>query len=100
MDKKESNENEIRRETIGLYLKTSREVVGLTQDQLASLLGYSSSQVIANWENGFSQPPVDIFPKLVVALHIQENSLLKIIMDCQEQLQNLRRSRLRNNILG
>lgn len=37
-------------------IKEKREESGLTQDELAHLLGKANKQTISNWENGRSEP--------------------------------------------
>lgn len=49
-----------------IALKKAREAKGLTQLQLAQLLGYKGRQSVSNWENGYINPP------LIVALKIAE----------------------------
>lgn len=41
-------------------LATARKAKGLTQEQLALLLGYKGRQAVANWENGYANPPLTI----------------------------------------
>lgn len=68
---------------LGRFLKQQRESVGMTQGELSKILGYSNPQFISNWERGLSSPPPKIMAKLVDALDINENTILKIIMDEQ-----------------
>lgn len=37
----------------------ARKEKGLTQEELAKLLGYKGKQTVANWENGHSKPPLN-----------------------------------------
>mgnify|MGYP001436827089 CR=1 FL=1 len=49
-----------------IALRKARVEKGLTQEDLAKLLGYKGRQSVANWENGYIQPP------LRVAIRISE----------------------------
>ena len=49
------------------YLKTYRKNKGLTQNELAKLLGVGQSTV-AMWENGCSMPVSAMLPRLADAL--------------------------------
>lgn len=40
-------------------LISSRERKGLTQEQLAKMLGYKGKQSVANWENGYNIPTLE-----------------------------------------
>jgi putative transcriptional regulator len=40
-------------------LVSARKTKGMTQEELALLLGYKGKQTIANWENGHSAPPLN-----------------------------------------
>lgn len=40
------------------YLKKIRVESGLSQSEVATKLGYSTSQFVSNWERGLSHPPV------------------------------------------
>ncbi|RJX39410.1 XRE family transcriptional regulator [Paenibacillus pinisoli] len=55
-------------------LAAARKEKGLTQEELAGLMGYSKSAV-SNWENGYAQPSLlDAF-KLASILNKDINSL-------------------------
>jgi len=47
-----------------IALRKARLEKGLTQDQLAKMLGYKGRQAISNWENGYIQPPLRIAIKV------------------------------------
>lgn len=44
--------------TLGKYLQTCRISAGLTQEQVANALGYSSAQFISNVERDYANPPL------------------------------------------
>lgn len=52
---------------IGKIIKELRKEAGLSQTQLAKMVGYSQS-VITKWENGESEPNVKAIVKLAKAL--------------------------------
>lgn len=49
---------------ISTVLKEKRIEAGLTQQQVASQLGYSSPQFISNWERGISHPPIETLKQI------------------------------------
>jgi transcriptional regulator with XRE-family HTH domain len=68
---------------LGKFIKSHREGAGMTQGTLSKILGYTNPQFISNWERGLSSPPPKIMAQLVYALDINEENLLKIVMDYQ-----------------
>jgi transcriptional regulator with XRE-family HTH domain len=46
------------------YLKQKRQASGLTQREVAQVLGYSSPQFVCNWERGLAKPPVNAIKKI------------------------------------
>ncbi len=49
-------------------LISSRERKGLTQEQLAKMLGYKGKQTVANWESGYSTPTLETAMKISLLL--------------------------------
>lgn len=47
-----------------INLISSREKKGLTQEQLAKMLGYKGKQSVANWENGYNTPTLEAALKI------------------------------------
>lgn len=47
-----------------MNLIDSREKKGLTQEQLAKMLGYKGKQSVANWENGYNTPTLEAALKI------------------------------------
>ncbi len=66
-------------EIIGKNIRKHRELLGLTQKQLAEQLGISSAR-LSNWESGINRPDVDMLAKLCGILNISANTLLAL--DC------------------
>lgn len=59
-----------------LAIAKCRKTAGLTQAELASLLGVSRSAV-GNWEAGLASPPLSRIIALAEALHISIEDLFK-----------------------
>lgn len=47
-----------------INLIQSRKKKDLTQEQLATMLGYKGRQSVANWENGYISPSLDTALKI------------------------------------
>lgn len=60
--------NQIRKNTIGKFLKNARNLQGLTQKQLADTMGYSSAQYISNIERGKCDVSINVLIKLASTL--------------------------------
>ena len=58
------------------FLKTLRELLGLTQDQLGILLGVTGN-TISRWETGKSQPTLTIPQSFRLFLLIEKSGLTK-----------------------
>lgn len=43
----------------GDFLRVCREKKGVTQHELAFILGYSSPQFVSNWERNLAKPPLN-----------------------------------------
>ncbi|MBU1397046.1 MAG: helix-turn-helix domain-containing protein [Gammaproteobacteria bacterium] len=83
--------NAIAVEPLGVRIKRLRIASGLTQGQLAALIGISSTAV-GNWESGEFLPKVRYLAKLAGALGIDVSELLdaaKCIDELAEEVQLL-----------
>lgn len=60
---------------MGNRIKKFRRELGMSQKQLANLIGVSNSRV-SNWEQGINRPDVDILPMLCSVLKQTPSSLL------------------------
>lgn len=56
----------------GEKIRSSRKSAGLTQRQLAEMIGVSNTS-ISNWEKDLSRPDADLIQKLCAVLHLQPN---------------------------
>lgn len=62
---------------IGIRIRKYRELRGLSQKELADLIGVSNSRV-SNWEQGINRPNADIISDLCNALDVSPSELLDI----------------------
>lgn len=89
------------KEKFGKFLRSAREERGLSQTEVADLLGFSSSQFISNWERGLSTPPLDKLKQVTIILNIKPELMVESIMNFTESevrslvLPKRRRSRKR-----
>ena len=60
---------------IGAFISSCRKEKGLTQVQLAEILGVSDKS-ISRWENGKTMPDISLYESLCKALDIQLSELL------------------------
>lgn len=63
------------------FLKTKRTEAGLTQQQVASDLGYASPQFISNWERGISYPPIPTLKQLAKLYSISAEDMCDAMID-------------------
>ncbi len=49
----------------GEFLRERRLLAGLSQDEVAESLGYSSSRFVASWEDGIAAPPMGVLTKIM-----------------------------------
>ena len=74
-------------EKIGKFLADVRKEKGLTQQELAKIVGVTD-RAISNWENGRRMPDISLFKVLCEALDISLNELLageKILVEEKEK---------------
>lgn len=62
---------------IGSRIRRYREERGLSQKQLAELIGVKNSRV-SNWEQGLNRPDADILAALCRALQVSPSELLDV----------------------
>jgi len=66
---------------LGEYLKKKRLAKGLSQQEVADILGYSSSQFISNFECGIYAPPLKKLKTMVHLYDLSVDLLMSIIME-------------------
>lgn len=67
------------RRIVGKHLNRIRKEAGLSQMDLARSLGYSSKQIVSNWERGCCDVPVCARKKLVKVLGISDDDMRTIV---------------------
>lgn len=70
--KKIRNENTIK---IGSRVKEHRKKAGLSQIQLAEMLGVTN-RAVSNWESGVNGIDIELIPKICEALNVKPNDLM------------------------
>ncbi|MES2857253.1 MAG: helix-turn-helix transcriptional regulator [Bdellovibrionota bacterium] len=67
--------------TLNDYLRTKRVDSGLSQLDVAKVLGYSSPQFVSNWERGLVSPPLETIAVLIELYKIPSNEVINRILD-------------------
>ena len=62
-------------ETIGSRIAGARKAKGMTQEEMANILGVSS-QAVSKWENDASCPDISLLPRLAKELGLTTDELL------------------------
>lgn len=62
-------------------LKNLREKAGLSQGDVAGILGYSTPQFVSNWERGVSLPPFKAVKPLAKMYHSDVKFLVENLKD-------------------
>jgi|LSQX01.2.fsa_nt_gb transcriptional regulator with XRE-family HTH domain len=65
----------MKEEDIGAFIRMMRKEKGMTQEQLAEMLGVSQRSV-SRWENGKTMPDLSLYEPLCKALDVQVSELL------------------------
>jgi hypothetical protein len=68
----------------GKFLKLAREKKGLSQNEVAKLLGYSTAQFISNLERGISPPPLKVLKLIKEIYELDSQELMSVIQEEQE----------------
>ncbi len=62
------------------FLKEKRTLAGLSQKDVATKLGYSTSQFISNWERGISQPPIHTLRTLATMYSVAADHMFEVLV--------------------
>lgn len=62
------------------YLKQKRVDAHLSQGEVASKLGYTTSQFVSNWERGISQPPLSSLFSISDLYRISVDELFEVLL--------------------
>lgn len=68
---------------IGKRIRKYREARGISQVQLAEMLGIRNSRV-SNWEQGINRPDADILADICRALEVSPSELLDVRLSSEE----------------
>lgn len=93
-DRDEKEEDAIRYEIVGKFLRKCRENAGRTQADVAAMLDYSTSQFVSNWERGKALPPAWSLPRIAEIYQIASNDLIEKMMEYQKAHLEIQRRRL------
>lgn len=66
--------------TLSGYLKEKRIESGLSQLDVAKVLGYSSPQFVSNWERGLVSPPLETIAVLVELYKVPPSEVIEYIL--------------------
>lgn len=72
--------------SVSEYLRDARVKSGLSQADLSEQLGYTSPQIVSNWERGLCGAPLDKLYDLSDILKLKRNELLDLLLSEQEAL--------------
>ncbi len=74
--------------TLNDYLRQKRLDSGLSQLDVAKVLGYSSPQFVSNWERGLVSPPLETIAVLIDLYKIPSGEVIsKILEETQDYLE-------------
>jgi transcriptional regulator with XRE-family HTH domain len=75
--------------TLSDYLRQKRVDSGLSQLDVAKVLGYSSPQFVSNWERGLVSPPLETIAVLIELYKIQPTEVVdKIMIETRDYLES------------
>ena len=66
---------------LGVLLAKSRMDAGLSQKEVADHLGYSTAQVVSDWERGIRSPPGPVYRKLIKLYQVSAESFYDAIVE-------------------
>jgi transcriptional regulator with XRE-family HTH domain len=73
----------------GEYLKEKRIAAGLTQQEVADQVGYSSAQYISNFERGISLPPLSKLKVMVRLYRMPKAEVIQMITEAKAKILNM-----------
>ena len=75
--------------TLNDYLKQKRLDTGLSQLDVAKVLGYSSPQFVSNWERGLVSPPLETIAVLIELYKLPSGEVIsRILEETKEHLES------------
>ena len=70
----------MRSNEFGNFFKKKRIASGVTQQEIADSLGYTTPQFISNWERGVSHPPIKKFKSLAEIIKCPADELFEAFL--------------------
>ena len=67
--------------SVAKLLRERRVKLGISQSDLAKLLGYSNPQYVSNWERGLCSPPWGKIRRLLAELELHQSEFIEVYMD-------------------
>jgi transcriptional regulator with XRE-family HTH domain len=67
--------------SLGQLLSEHRSRLGLSQKDVATQLGYSTSQVVSDWERGIRSPPGNVLRKLVKLYKVTPEKFYEVLLE-------------------
>ena len=67
--------------TLNEYLRQKRIASGLSQLDVARVLGYASPQFVSNWERGLVSPPLETIGVLIQLYKMPTSEVISRILD-------------------
>jgi transcriptional regulator with XRE-family HTH domain len=65
---------------VGEFFRVKREAAGFSQRYLSEKLGYSSPQMISNWERGLCAPPIDAIVQMVALFKLSKGAVIDLLL--------------------
>lgn len=69
---------------LAAHLKTMRHKAGLSQKEVSRALGYTSCQIVSNWERGLCHPPLSKISWLIRLYRMNGTTLIKMMIQDYE----------------
>ncbi|MEO5668308.1 MAG: helix-turn-helix transcriptional regulator [Bdellovibrionota bacterium] len=63
------------------YFRQKRIDAGMTQSELATALGFSSAQIVSNWERGVCAPPMASLRPMIKILKLDPEEVTDVITE-------------------
>lgn len=79
--------------SVSEFLREARLKSGLSQAELSEKLGYTSPQIVSNWERGLCWAPLDKLYDISQILKLNKAQLIDLLMAEQEAL-------IRSKVMG
>lgn len=67
--------------SLSAVIKAARTAKGLSQEELARLLGYDSGQFVSDWERGHSAIPMKKLAEVCTLLELDRDHLFDLLLD-------------------